>query len=42
MEFAEDGEFTVHSPKGWTRSSMPEHAEATVFRSLGSREASYG
>jgi hypothetical protein len=32
MELAEDGEFTVHSPKGWTRSSMPEHAEAPVFR----------
>lgn len=31
MELAEDGEFTVHSPKGWSRSSMPEHAEAPVF-----------
>lgn len=32
MELAVDGEFTVHSPKGWTRSSMPEHLEAPVFR----------
>jgi hypothetical protein len=31
MELAEDGLFTVRSPRGWTRSSVPEHAEATVF-----------
>jgi hypothetical protein len=31
MELAEDGLFTVHSPKGWTRSSVPEHFEALVF-----------
>jgi len=42
MELAEDGEFTVHSPKGWTRSSTPEHTEATVFRSLEPREARCG
>ena len=32
MEFADDGTFTVHSPKGWTRSSVPEHLEAPRFR----------
>jgi hypothetical protein len=31
MELAEDGLFTVRSPRGWTRSSVPERAEATVF-----------
>ena len=24
MELAADGRFTVHSPRGWSRSSMPE------------------
>jgi hypothetical protein len=32
MEFSEDGVFTVHSPKGWTRSSVPEHLEAPIFK----------
>ncbi len=32
MEFAEDGAFTVHSPNGWSRSTLPEHLEKPVFR----------
>lgn len=31
MEFSDDGVFTVHSPKGWSRSSVPERLESSVF-----------
>lgn len=38
MEFSEDGVFTVHSPKGWTRSSVPEHLEAPIFKKAMQRK----
>lgn len=31
MELSDHAEFTVHSPKGWSRSSVPERVEAQVF-----------
>jgi Domain of unknown function (DUF222) len=31
MELSDQAEFTVHSPKGWSRSSVPERVEAPVF-----------
>lgn len=35
LELSDQAEFTVHSPKGWSRSSVPERIEQLVFaRSL--------
>ncbi len=31
MELSDQAEFTVHSPKGWSRSSVPERFEQLVF-----------
>ena len=31
MELSDQAEFTVYSPKGWSRSSVPERVEAQVF-----------
>ena len=33
MELSDQAEFTVYSPKGWTRSSVPERVEAQIFPS---------
>jgi hypothetical protein len=31
MELSDQAEFTVHSPKGWSRSSVPERIDQLVF-----------
>ena len=31
MELDDDGVFTVHSPRGWSRSTTPEHGGAVLF-----------
>ena len=31
IELSDEAEFTVHSPTGWRRSSLPERSESTVF-----------
>jgi hypothetical protein len=42
MELSDQAEFTVHSPKGWSRSSVPERVEAQIFSSGSGSESSWG
>lgn len=37
LELSADATFTVHSPKGWSRSSVPERVEASPFPLRSSR-----
>jgi hypothetical protein len=42
MELSDQAEFTVHSPKGWSRSSVPERVEAQVFPTASGAGSSSG
>ena len=42
IELSGQAEFTVHSPKGWSRSSVPERVEAQVFPTASGAGSSSG
>ena len=42
MELSDQAEFTVHSPMGWSRSSMPERIEDQIFPSASGSVSNRG